>query len=78
MNEKRTEHMCYNDAMLIRNAYKYRIYPNKAQQKALRVQFGHSRFVYWLLIALGLAVVASILPARSATHLTIREAISYE
>jgi len=35
-------------------------------------------FVYWLLIALGLAVVASILPARSATHLTIREAISYE
>ena len=35
-------------------------------------------FVYWFLIAVVLAVVASILPARSATHLTIREAISYE
>ena len=32
--------------MLIRKAYKYRIYPNKAQQEALRVQFGHTRFVY--------------------------------
>ncbi len=35
-------------------------------------------FVYWFVIAVVLAVVASILPARSATHLTIREAISYE
>ncbi|MCD4673330.1 MAG: ABC transporter permease [Anaerolineaceae bacterium] len=35
-------------------------------------------FVYWFVIAIILAVIASILPARSATHLTIREAISYE
>ena len=35
-------------------------------------------FIYWFVIAIVLAVVASILPARSATHLTIREAISYE
>ena len=32
--------------MLIRKAYKFRIYPNKEQQAALAVQFGHSRFVY--------------------------------
>jgi len=44
--------MCYNDAMLIRKAYKYRIYPNKAQQEALRVQFGHARFVYNHFLAL--------------------------
>jgi putative transposase len=32
--------------MLIRKAYKYRIYPSPAQQVALVVQFGHKRFVY--------------------------------
>ena len=32
--------------MLERKAYKFRIYPNKAQQAALAVQFGHARFVY--------------------------------
>lgn len=32
--------------MLIQKAFKYRIYPNLAQQAALAVQFGHSRFVY--------------------------------
>lgn len=40
--------------------------------------FSMTGFVYWFAIAIVLAVVASILPARSATHLTIREAISYE
>ena len=38
--------------MLIRKANKYRIYPNKAQQEALRVQFGHTRSVYNYFLAL--------------------------
>ena len=38
--------------MLIRKAYKFRIYPNKAQQAALAVQFGHTRFVYNHFLAL--------------------------
>lgn len=32
--------------MLIRKAFRYRIYPNKGQQHKLNVQFGHSRYVY--------------------------------
>lgn len=32
--------------MLVRKAYKYRLYPNKEQQAALALQFGHARFVY--------------------------------
>jgi putative transposase len=32
--------------MLIRKAYKFRLYPNQGQQTALAVQFGHTRFVY--------------------------------
>ncbi len=32
--------------MLVKKAYKFRIYPNRAQQEALAVQFGHARFVY--------------------------------
>jgi len=32
--------------MLVKKAFKYRIYPNKEQQAALTVQFGHARFVY--------------------------------
>jgi putative transposase len=31
--------------------FKYRIYPNQVQQQALAVQFGHSRFVYNLYLA---------------------------
>ena len=38
--------------MLIRKAYRYRIYPDKAQQEALAVQFGHTRFVYNYFLAL--------------------------
>src|SRR5688572_4347573 len=38
--------------MLIHRAYKYRIYPNKEQEAALAIQFGHVRFVYnWGLAA---------------------------
>lgn len=38
--------------MLIRKAYKYRIYPNKEQEQALAFQFGCARFVYnWGLAA---------------------------
>lgn len=32
--------------MLIRKAFKFRIYPNKEQQHKLAIQFGHARFVY--------------------------------
>jgi transposase len=32
--------------MLVRKVYKFRIYPNKAQQAALGEQFGHDRFKY--------------------------------
>ena len=32
--------------MLVRKAYKFRLYPNNKQQRALAVQFGHARFVY--------------------------------
>lgn len=32
--------------MKTRKAYKFRIYPNRTQQQALAVQFGHSRFIY--------------------------------
>ena len=41
-----TEHVCYNRYMLVRKAYKFRLYPNNKQQRALAVQFGHARFVY--------------------------------
>ena len=32
--------------MRIKKAYKYRIKPNRQQQEALAIQFGHTRFVY--------------------------------
>ena len=36
--------------MLVRKAYKYRIYPNQTQKDRLAIQFGHARFVYnWAL-----------------------------
>ncbi len=34
--------------------------------------------LYWLLLVLALSSLASILPARSAAHITIREALAYE
>lgn len=42
--------------MLIRKAYKFRIYPNKTQQTALAIQFGHSRYVYNAMLAERMAV----------------------
>lgn len=43
-------------------------------------QLGYSitGFVIWLAVDLGLSVIASITPARSATRLTVREVLSYE
>ena len=38
--------------MLVRKGCKYRIYPNNAQQEALALQFGHTRFVYNYFLAL--------------------------
>jgi len=32
--------------MIVRKAFKYRIYPNREQQAALAVQFGHARYIY--------------------------------
>jgi putative transposase len=32
--------------MLVKKAFKYRIYPNQEQRAQLAVQFGHARFVY--------------------------------
>ncbi len=32
--------------MIIQKAFKFRLYPNRSQQSALAVQFGHVRFVY--------------------------------
>ena len=36
------------------------------------------RFALWLVVVLVLAVVASIVPARNASRLTIREVLAYE
>ena len=38
--------------MLVRKAYKFRLYPNQAQQELLVVQFGHTRFVYNYMLGL--------------------------
>ena len=32
--------------MIIRKAFKYRIYPNREQQEKLAVQFGQARYIY--------------------------------
>jgi putative transposase len=32
--------------MMVLKAFRYRIYPNQAQQDALAIQFGYARFVY--------------------------------
>jgi putative ABC transport system permease protein len=42
------------------------------------VNFAIDGFVIWLVVVLVLSVVASILPARSAARLTIREVLAYE
>lgn len=35
-----------SDSNKVYRAFRYRIYPNRAQQQTLAVQFGHARFVY--------------------------------
>jgi putative transposase len=32
--------------MIVRKAFKYRLYPNREQQERLAVQFGHARYIY--------------------------------
>ena len=32
--------------MLIKKAFRFRVYPNQGQRRELAVQFGHARFVY--------------------------------
>ena len=32
--------------MLVKKAFKYRIYPNQEQRRSLGIQFGHARFIY--------------------------------
>jgi putative ABC transport system permease protein len=44
----------------------------------LRYTYSSLGLVLWLAIATGLAVVASYLPARSASRLTVREVLAYE
>ena len=41
-------------------------------------KFAPDGFVIWLVVVLVLSVLASILPARSAARLTIREVLAYE
>ena len=44
----------------------------------IAVHFTYQGFVIWLLVVLALSAVASILPARNAARLTIREVLAYE
>jgi putative ABC transport system permease protein len=44
----------------------------------IAVHFTFTGFLIWLLVVLALSVVASILPARNAARLTIREVLAYE
>jgi hypothetical protein len=42
------------------------------------VHFTFTGFLIWLGVVLALSAVASILPARNAARLTIREVLAYE
>jgi ABC-type transport system, involved in lipoprotein release, permease component len=44
----------------------------------IAVHFTYQGFGFWLLLVLALSAVASILPARNAARLTIREVLAYE
>ena len=44
----------------------------------IEVNFTAAGFIIWLLVVLALSAVASILPARNAARLTIREVLAYE
>ena len=47
-------------------------------QSPIAVHFTYQGFALWLLVVLALSVFASILPARNAARLTIREVLAYE
>jgi putative ABC transport system permease protein len=47
-------------------------------QSPIEVHFTYLGFAIWLLVVLALSAVASILPARNAARLTIREVLAYE
>jgi len=42
------------------------------------VVFTYSGYAIWLALVLALSAIASILPARNAARLTIREVLAYE
>ena len=47
-------------------------------KSSIAVYFTYQGFAIWLLVVLALSAVASILPARNAARLTIREVLAYE
>jgi putative ABC transport system permease protein len=47
-------------------------------ESPISVHFTILGFVIWLLVVLVLSAVASVLPARNAARLTIREVLAYE
>ena len=47
-------------------------------QSQIPVHFTFTGFLIWLLVVLALSAVASVLPARNAARLTIREVLAYE
>ena len=47
-------------------------------QSPIAVLFTYQGFAIWLLVVLALSAVASVLPARNAARLTIREVLAYE
>jgi putative ABC transport system permease protein len=44
----------------------------------VQYQFSVDSIALWLVLGLGLAVLASLAPARTATNLTVREVLAYE
>jgi putative ABC transport system permease protein len=47
-------------------------------QSQIAVHFTFTGYLIWLLVVLALSAVASVLPARNAARLTIREVLAYE
>ena len=47
-------------------------------QSPIAVHFTFTGFLIWLLVVLALSAVASVLPARNAARLTLREVLAYE
>ena len=47
-------------------------------QSAIDVVFTYQGYVIWLALVLALSTLASVIPARNAARLTIREVLAYE